>query len=184
MSNTQSGTHESLHFLVPTDQEHRRREYVALGGDLPVIRLCAPPFLAARNQSYPGYKMCSEIRTGSSSEGKRSGSLLAKSRAWPRDSKNMVRPERFELPTFWFVVRFYPTRKANPNHKCNKTLENRAHLWHCFASLRTTFTHNSRTPRTAFSARAENYESCRLKFADHFYGELRVHATSLRWRRN
>jgi hypothetical protein len=35
----------------------------------------------------------------------RSGSLLAKSRAQSRDRKKMVRPERFELPTFWFVAR-------------------------------------------------------------------------------
>jgi len=32
------------------------------------------------------------------------GNLLEKSRAQSRDLKRMVRPERFELPTFWFVV--------------------------------------------------------------------------------
>ena len=45
-----------------------------------------------------------ELEPGSRRE--RSGSREAKSQTLPRGSGcNMVRPERFELPTFWFVDR-------------------------------------------------------------------------------
>ena len=35
----------------------------------------------------------------------------------------MVRPERFELPTFWFVANFHATRQIKPDRISLKTFE-------------------------------------------------------------
>jgi hypothetical protein len=43
---------------------------------------------------------------------------------WPtilaKDQNRMVRPERFELPTFWFVARFCAPRQTKPTNKVQR----------------------------------------------------------------
>jgi len=47
--------------------------------------------------------------------------------------KKMVHPERFELPTFWFVVRFMVLSQNKPVCKVLKTLEGNWRNWYWFA---------------------------------------------------
>ena len=44
----------------------------------------------------------------------------------------MVRPERFELPTFWFVARILPTQQHKPNGNRQKTQAMRSRSFGCF----------------------------------------------------
>ena len=59
--------------------------------------------------------------------------------------EEMVRPERFELPTFWFVAQFSATQEASQPTKYKQIIESHARDCVSFSSLCLTLTDKRRT---------------------------------------